>query len=312
MADFWIKIEKGTPDKPEILELAALLDINDPDTITGKMIRVWAWFDSNSESGHAPTVTKVLLDRVTGVTGFTDALVTVGWLDKTESGFCVPNFDRHLGAGAKKRASDAERKRKSREISQQCHKKSVTESVTEIGLDKSRVDKRREENKEHVNTMSASANVAFELFSYWCDAMQKNPSTSKLTTKREKAIKARLKDGYTVEQIKQAIDGCRNDPFSMGKNDRQKPFNDIELICRSGEKLESFMEAVGNERIINGQSTTGRKLSAVERQQLRIQGKYGHQPGGGLGMAENVGDIRGTLDTGEWRGAIVDVEDCPK
>ena len=87
---------------------------------------------------------------------------------------------------------------------------------------------------------SANANLSFELFSYWCDVMGKSISTSKLTPKRDKAIKARLKEGYTTEQIKAAIDGCRNDPFSMGQNDRQKPFNDIELICRTGEKLESY------------------------------------------------------------------------
>ena len=72
--------------------------------------------------------------------------------------------------------------------------------------------------------------------------MNKNPAVAKLTPKREKAIKARLKD-YTTAQIKCAIDGCSRDPFSMGQNDRQKPFNDIELICRNGEKLESFLDA---------------------------------------------------------------------
>jgi uncharacterized phage protein (TIGR02220 family) len=87
---------------------------------------------------------------------------------------------------------------------------------------------------------SAKANHSFELFQYWCDVMGKSISTSKLTPKRDKAIKARLKEGYTIDQIKAAIDGCRADPFSMGKNDRQKHFNDVELICRTGEKLESF------------------------------------------------------------------------
>ncbi|WVH05535.1 hypothetical protein KKJFFJLC_00042 [Vibrio phage vB_VpaS_PGB] len=98
-----------------------------------------------------------------------------------------------------------------------------------------------ETNNQLVNDKSAKANLSLEIFKYWCEAMRKNPNSTKLTPKRDKAIKARLKDGYTVDQIKQAIDGCRNDPFSMGKNDRQKPFNDIELICRTGEKLESFM-----------------------------------------------------------------------
>ena len=152
MADFWIKIEKGTPDKPEILELASALGIPDPDTVTGKMIRVWAWFDSNSANGHAPSVTNVLLDRLTGVTGFTDALVTVGWLDKTDDGFLIPNFDRHLGKNAKKRALDTERKRKSRNLSQEC----PAPNVTKKGLDKSRVDKSRVENKKQhkLNTCS--------------------------------------------------------------------------------------------------------------------------------------------------------------
>lgn len=137
MADHWIKVEKGTPDKPEILEMSAILSIDDPDTIVGKLIRVWAWFDSNSENGHAPSVTKVLLDRLTGVAGFVDAMILVGWLEEVNDGFVISNFDRHLGKGAKKRASDAERKRKSRENSQKCHKENVTES----GPDKIREDK---------------------------------------------------------------------------------------------------------------------------------------------------------------------------
>ncbi len=114
MADFWIKMEKGTPDKPEILEMAEILSIDDPDSVTGKMVRVWSWFDSNSETGNAPRVTKTLIDRLTGVIGFTDALIAVGWLETTERGFSVPKFERHLGKGAKKRSSDAERKRQYR------------------------------------------------------------------------------------------------------------------------------------------------------------------------------------------------------
>lgn len=142
MADFWIKIEKSTPDKPEILQISSLLNIPDPDTVMGKLVRVWSWFDSNSENGHAPSVTNVLLDRMTGVAGFTDALIAVGWMDKTEDGYYMSNFDRHIGKGAKKRASDAERKRKSRESSEKC----PTKSVTKTGLDKSRVDKSRVDN----------------------------------------------------------------------------------------------------------------------------------------------------------------------
>jgi len=132
MADFWIKLEKNTPDKPEIFEMAEILAI-DPDAVLGKLIRVWCWVDSNSSDGHIKSVTPVLIDRLTMSQGFADAMTSVGWLEENS----IPNFTRHLGESAKKRAKDSERKRMSRTTSDECPKKSVTES----GLDKSRVDK---------------------------------------------------------------------------------------------------------------------------------------------------------------------------
>lgn len=84
--------------------------------------------------------------------------------------------------------------------------------------------------------------LAIDIFNYWRTTMGKSEATCKFTDKRKKAVLARLKDGYAVEFIKEAIDGCKADPFSMGQNDRCKPFNDLELICRTGEKLEQFTE----------------------------------------------------------------------
>lgn len=147
MADHWIKVEKSTPDKPEVLQIASILEIDDPDTVTGKLVRVWAWFDSNSENGHAPSVTNVLLDRLTGVTGFCDAMITVGWMDKTEEGVQVPNYDRHLGKSAKKRGLDAERKRKSRDTS----RAEPDKIGTKKGLDKIREDKNKEVRQQQAS-----------------------------------------------------------------------------------------------------------------------------------------------------------------
>ena len=155
MADFWIKIEKSTPDKPEIFEIAEILDI-DPDAVLGKLIRVWAWLDSNSSDGHIKTVTKKLLDRVTTCEGFSDAMQSVGWLDDNS----VPNFDRHLGESAKKRAKDSERKRKSRDISVSCHAKSVTES----GLDKIREEKKETIGEKATRFTAPEKNIIAEYF----------------------------------------------------------------------------------------------------------------------------------------------------
>ena len=145
MADFWIKVEKSTPDKPEIFEIANELDLC-PDSVLGKLIRVWVWMDSNSESGHIKSVTAFLIDRVSGHKGFAEAMKKYGWLNDDY----IPNFDRHMGESAKKRAKDSERKRKSRNVTDlsaerpQNVRKVSDNFVTESGLDKIRVDKSKD------------------------------------------------------------------------------------------------------------------------------------------------------------------------
>lgn len=132
----------------------------------------------------------------------------------------------------------------------------------------------KNEKKVPVKEPIKAGGLVLELFDYWVDVMKKNKATTKLTPKREKAIKARLKDGYSEFDIKTAILNCSNDPFSMGDNPRQKPFNDIELICRTGEKLESFIDP----GVTNGQhqQLTQQRTSTVE-QSLRETAAYGEQ-----------------------------------
>ncbi len=182
MADFWIKVEKGTPDKPEVLQMASDLNIEDPDTITGKLVRVWSWFDSNSENGHAPSVTNVLLDRLTGVKGFCDSMILVGWLEKTEDGVLIPNYDRHLGQSAKKRGLDAERKRKSRDKS----RKEPDKLTTEIGLEER---ESREENIQEVNQAKSPACPYSKIADIYNECIdQPFPSIRAITTDKRKRL----------------------------------------------------------------------------------------------------------------------------
>jgi len=108
MAGDWLKIETATPDKPEVYQVAAALGI-DPDAAFGKLFRAWIWFDQNTEDGNAPIVTKMIIDRVTGIPGFSDAMISIGWLIDEGETIHLPNFDRHNGKTAKKRAVTARR-----------------------------------------------------------------------------------------------------------------------------------------------------------------------------------------------------------
>lgn len=94
---------------------------------------------------------------------------------------------------------------------------------------------------KHNNTISNTENKESiqTIFEFWKTTMALNGSTL-LTTKRKQKIKQRLAEGYTIERIQDAIRGCASSPFHQGHNDQRIKYNDIELICRSGEKIEFF------------------------------------------------------------------------
>ena len=94
--------------------------------------------------------------------------------------------------------------------------------------------------------MSAKADrgedIVEEVFLFWRDTMGKKSNTT-LTAERKKKIQARIKSGYKLEDFKQAIINCSQTPHNMGQNDRNQPFNDIELICRTDTYLEKFRDS---------------------------------------------------------------------
>lgn len=109
MAGEWIKFDSSLPEKPETLAITAKMGWDDPDLTVGKLMRLFRWFDQHTTDGNADGVTSTLLDRVLGVTGFTECVATVGWIVVTEDGISLANFDRHNGATAKSRAQGAKR-----------------------------------------------------------------------------------------------------------------------------------------------------------------------------------------------------------
>lgn len=145
MAGDWIKFECATPDKPEVWAIAAALDI-DPDAVVGKLLRVWGWFDQQTEEGNAPSVSKLLLDRLVGVTGFCKTVIECGWMEDNGKHLTLPHFDRHNGKTAKTRALTAKR------VAQ--HKAKVNDntndSLTQGALPKE--EKRREDIKKNTSS----------------------------------------------------------------------------------------------------------------------------------------------------------------
>ncbi|GKW21873.1 hypothetical protein PEC302107_36020 [Pectobacterium araliae] len=150
MAD-WIKVEVSTSQKIEVFILSEILDL-DADSVLGKLVKLWSWADANTVDGHAHSVTKKILDRVVGCDGFADAMLDtrVNWLKQTESGDLIfPNFDRHNGSGAKKRALAAQRKAIQRQKEEEEKMSRSQRDKNETREEKRREEKRREDiNKD--------------------------------------------------------------------------------------------------------------------------------------------------------------------
>ena len=82
-------------------------------------------------------------------------------------------------------------------------------------------------------------------------------SRTKLNKKRAGAIRARLKDGFTVDEICLAITGCAKSAFHMGQNDDGKVYDDLTLICRDDGKLNMFMKMKEKPASTGGQDKAG-------------------------------------------------------
>jgi len=139
MAGDWIKVRHDLPSDPAVIAIAAQIQASE-DEVVGKLIRFWIWGDQQTRDGNAPGVTKTFLDRYLGVTGFADAMESVGWLLVESGGVNIPKFERHISQSAKSRALTARRAAKCK--AQKGNGQSVTRALP-------REEKRREEKKDH-------------------------------------------------------------------------------------------------------------------------------------------------------------------
>lgn len=116
MAGDWIKMRGNLWDDPRV---SALVDATDSSeaAVVGALYWLWATADQHTEDGVMPGLTLRQIDRKTGVTGFGDALVGIGWIADHPDGIRIVNFEEHNGASAKRRSEDAKRKADVRKVS---------------------------------------------------------------------------------------------------------------------------------------------------------------------------------------------------
>lgn len=87
---------------------------------------------------------------------------------------------------------------------------------------------------------TVSKDPVSEIFDFWRVLMEK--PHAQLGDKRRLKIRNALRIGYSIDDLRLAIVGCKYDDWSQGGNDRNRAFNDIELICRDETKIDYFID----------------------------------------------------------------------
>jgi hypothetical protein len=201
MAGDWIKMRSDLHTHPKVVRIASALRA-DRLRVVGGLHAVWCLFDVHSEDGILDGYTTEALDDLIGFAGFSDALVSVGWLESAEDHLVIPRFDEHNGQSAKRRAQETQRKREAR-------------SVSAYDADKlrTREEKRREEieKKEEPKTKTPRAprfDAQAHLVSMGVDqmvaedwlALRKKKNLAPTATAFEGVLQEAGKAGMTMDQ----------------------------------------------------------------------------------------------------------------
>jgi len=114
MAGDWIKMRMDLQSHPKVVRILSATS-SDKFRVIGGLHAVWSVFDQHSESGQLEGYTPEVMDHIIGWPGFARAMMDVGWLEYDgDETLSMPGFEQHNGQSAKRRAEEAERKKRAR------------------------------------------------------------------------------------------------------------------------------------------------------------------------------------------------------
>lgn len=85
---------------------------------------------------------------------------------------------------------------------------------------------------------------ALTVFEFWRDVM--GHTRAKFGPKRRQAVSKMLRVGYSVDDLRLAIYGCKCSPRHQGQNDTGEIWDDLELIVRDEAHVDRFTRLAEN------------------------------------------------------------------
>lgn len=175
---------------------------------------------------------------------FVDSLVSAGFVEITSDGggFEVVGWSRH---NAQLVAAWENGARGGRPAKKPTGNPTVTHGKPNANpseTDKRREEKSREEKNEKPPKPPEGESVKSQVdcvASYYLSIHTR----ARVGERERKLISARLKEGFSVEDLKQAIDGNHKSDYHSGVNETGKKYHGIGLIFRNAEKVSGFIES---------------------------------------------------------------------
>ncbi len=113
------------------------------------------------------------------------------------------------------------------------------EMEEEVEQEKEKEKEKEEEWKNQNPHTRAAPDPITKIFSHWQAVM--NHPKAVLDKQRRRFIQQALDNGYSADDLCQAIIGCSLTPHNQGQNDRGERYDGLHLILRSADQIDRFI-----------------------------------------------------------------------
>lgn len=257
----WFRLERSFRDHRKIKKLARELDCSRVEA-RGYVVGILCVVCDDSPDGD---ISEWELEDIADAAGwdadpsiFWAAFISAGWVDLNEEGNpqSIHGFyERAEGYKAAQRTRAARERKQERTRTDTRTKQSRTNSkqsrtrtlpsrdshVTIPNCHVDRQDKTRPTDKTDPPASDSKTSPVGLVIKHY----QTHHPKSRIAPSGDegKKIHARLKEGFTVEDLCNAIDGCHLSPHHCGKNDTGTKYQSLELIVRNSSKVNQFLAA---------------------------------------------------------------------
>jgi len=159
-AGFWVKMRRSLSSDPDVFRIGELTKL-DRFSVVGRLHAVWSWADEHDVAKRdAVSVTTAYVDSVADCVGFAEAMRQVGWLAGSDGALRFPNFERHNGRDAKRKAQTALRNQQMRSRSEVSPLADDDKQGDAVSVTNASPEKSEEKTKEKSRKKTVAAGAA--------------------------------------------------------------------------------------------------------------------------------------------------------